>query len=191
MATAVDTPVVNMMSDEAQPLQALADLLTIRSEFGAVTDRSVAYIGDANNVARSLALGVGMCGGSFRIASPAGYQFSDVDLDRIRSTGVEPLVTEDAEEAVAGADVIYTDVWTSMGQEEEATARRDAFAGYQIDEDLLAKAAGDGVLLHCLPAHRGEEVSAGAIDGSASRIWAQAENRMHAARGLLAWVLQQ
>jgi ornithine carbamoyltransferase len=191
MAAAVDMPVVNMLSDEAHPLQALADLLTIRSEFGAVTDRSVAYIGDANNVARSLALGVGMCGGSFRIASPPGYQFSAVDMDRIRATGIEPLVTEDVDEAVSGADVIYTDVWTSMGQEEEVAARRDAFAGYRIDETLLAKAAGSGVLLHCLPAHRGEEVSAAAIDGSASRVWAQAENRMHSARGLLAWILQQ
>jgi ornithine carbamoyltransferase len=191
MAAATNVPIVNMLSDRAHPLQALADLLTIRQEFGTVAGRKVAYVGDANNVARSLALGVGMSGGSFAIASPAGYQFESVDLDRISTTGSEPLVTEDPNEAVSGADVVYTDVWTSMGQEEEQAARLDAFAPYQVDDSLLGAAADGAILLHCLPAHRGEEVSAGALDGSASRVWCQAENRMHSARGLLSWIVQQ
>ena len=191
MAAVADVPIVNMLSDQAHPLQALADLLTIRDEFGSVAGRAVAYIGDANNVARSLALGVGLSGGSFRIASPPGYEFDEVDLDRIRSGGAAPLATQDPKEAAAGADVIYTDVWTSMGQEEESAARRDAFANYQVDEALLGVAGSEAILLHCLPAHRGEEVSAAAIDGAASRVWQQATNRMHSARGLMAWILQQ
>jgi ornithine carbamoyltransferase len=191
MATAVEVPVVNMLSDQAHPLQALADLLTIREEFGAVAGRTVAYVGDANNVARSLAIGVGMAGGAFRIASPAGYGFPESDLRLISDQGADPLTTEDPQSAVAGADVVYTDVWTSMGQEEESASRREAFAAYQVDEELLGLAAPEAILLHCLPAHRGEEVSAGAIDGPASRVWRQAENRMHAARGLLAWIVGQ
>lgn len=188
MAGAVDVPVINMLSDQAHPLQALADLMTIAQEFGSVSGRKVTYVGDANNVARSLALGVGLAGGTFAIASPAGYEFTPADLERIGQSGITPHVVEDASEAVRGADVVYTDVWTSMGQEAESASRREAFAGYQVDEELMGKAADDAILLHCLPAHRGEEVSAGALDGPASRVWAQAENRMHAARGLLAWI---
>lgn len=191
MAAAVDVPVVNMLSDQSHPLQALADLLTIRDEFGSVEGRVVTYVGDANNVARSLAIGVAMAAGEFRIASPPGYEFPETELDRIRSSGADPVTTNDPQAAVAGADVVYTDVWTSMGQEDESAARREAFASYQVDEELLAHAAPGAILLHCLPAHRGEEVSAGAIDGPASRVWKQAENRMHAARGLLAWIVGQ
>ena len=190
MASVVDVPVVNMLSDEAHPLQALADLLTIRQALGGLAGRSVAYVGDANNVARSLAIACGMADMTFRIAAPVGYQFSDADLDRIRTSGIDPLVTDIPAEAVAGADVVYTDVWTSMGQEEEQQQRLDAFANYTIDDEIMGGAADGGIFLHCLPAHPGEEVTRQVLDSSASWIWKQAENRMHAARGLLAWILE-
>ena len=191
MAALNRVPVVNMLSDQAHPLQAIADLLTIRREFGSLDGRSVAYVGDANNVARSLALGCGMTGMQFRIASPAGYTFSDSDLDRIRATGIEPVVADRPEEAIKGADVVYTDVWTSMGQEDEKTQRLRDFEGFCVNERLMSHAQVGAVFLHCLPAHRGEEVSAEIADGPRSRIWVQATNRMHAARGLLAWLLSQ
>ncbi len=189
---AVDTvPIVNMLSDAAHPMQALADLLTMRRELGSLEGRTVAYVGDANNVARSLALGAGLAGMRFRIATPPAYGFDEADLDRIRTTGMEPVVVDRAEEAVAGADVVYTDVWTSMGQEEEATQRRRDFEGFRVDEKLMALARSGAVFLHCLPTHRGEEVSAEVADGRRSRIWTQAANRMHSARGLLAWLISE
>ena len=182
-------PVVNLLSDAAHPMQALADLLTIGQELGRL-DVTVAYVGDANNVARSLALAVLMVGGRFRISSPPGHRFSDVDADRIAALGAIE-VCDRPDEAVAGAQVVYTDVWTSMGQESERDARLKAFEGYTIDERLLAGAADDHIVLHCLPAHRGEEVAAEVVDGPRSRIWVQAANRMHAARGLLWWLVEQ
>jgi ornithine carbamoyltransferase len=169
-------------------MQALADLLTMRREFGGLEGRTVAYVGDANNVARSLAIGAVLSGMQFRVASPPGYAFSDVDLDRIRAHG-DPQVFDRPEDAVAGADAVYADTWTSMGQEAEAAKRRRAFEGFQIDTKLMNLASAGAVFLHCLPAHRGEEVSEEVIDGPRSRIWIQAANRMHAARGLLAWLL--
>lgn len=189
MAASVQVPVVNMLSDAAHPLQALADLLTIKQEFAKTEGVRVAYIGDANNVARSLAIGCGMAGSEFVIAAPTGYQFSDDDLDRIRTTGLEPDTTDDPLVAAAGADVIYTDVWTSMGQEDEQQQRLDAFAGYTVDTPMMDSAASTGIFLHCLPAHPGEECTRDVLDGAASRVWPQAENRMHAARGLLAFLL--
>jgi ornithine carbamoyltransferase len=191
MAALDVVPVVNLLSDAAHPMQALADLLTVRRELGRLDDVTVAYVGDANNVARSLALAVARTGGRFRVAAPSGYGFADADLDRIRAAGTDPLVTDRPEEAVAGADVVYTDVWTSMGQEAEAEARRRAFAGFTVDERLLAGAADHAVVLHCLPAHRGEEVSAAVVDGPRSRVWPQAADRMHAARGLVWWLVEQ
>jgi ornithine carbamoyltransferase len=183
-------PVVNMLSDDAHPLQALADLLTLRQLWdGELAGRTVAYVGDANNVCRSLALAAGMVGMRVQVGAPIGHQFDDVTLDRIRATGADPLQTDDPKVAVAGADAVYTDVWTSMGQEAEAVERRGRFAGFTVDDALLGAAAHGAVLLHCLPAHRGEEVSAEALEGAASRVWPQATNRMHAARGLLAWIL--
>jgi len=189
MAALDVVPVVNMLSDEAHPLQALADVLTIRQHFGTEHGRSVAYVGDANNVARSLALAAGMLGMHVRVASPAGYGFTPADKDRLAAAGVEPVLTVDPVEAVEGADVVYTDVWASMGQEDEAEARRDAFTGFTVDAALVGHAAAGAIVLHCLPAHRGEEVSAEVVDGPASLVWAQAANRMHAARGALAWLL--
>jgi ornithine carbamoyltransferase len=184
-------PIVNMLSDDAHPLQALADLLTMRREFGELEGRTVAYVGDANNVARSLALGAGLSGMHFRIASPIGYGFSDRDADRIATAGVEIEAVDRPEDAVAGADAVYADTWTSMGQEAEAEQRRRAFEGFQVDERLMELAGVDAIFLHCLPAHRNEEVTDAVLDGPRSRIWAQAANRMHAARGAMAWLMQE
>ncbi len=188
MAAVDRIPIVNLLSDAAHPMQALADALTIIEEFGSVEGRVVSYIGDSNNVTRSLGLAVGMLGGIFRIASPSDYSFGEEDLALLRSTGgvVETMV--DPYEAVEGCDVVYSDVFTSMGQEAETAIRLKAFADYQINGELMA-AAGDAVFLHCLPAHRGEEVTSEVVDSDASRVWKLAENRMHAARGYLAFAL--
>jgi ornithine carbamoyltransferase len=189
-AASVPVPVVNLLSDRAHPCQALADLLTLRQVFGpeTVADRTLAYVGDANNVWRSLALAASMAGIATRVASPVGFGPSEEDVALVRSFGGELVVTTDPAEGVAGVDAVYTDVWTSMGQEDEAAARRSAFAGFQVDEALMAGAASHAVVLHCLPAHRGEEISAAVVDGPQSVVWRQAANRMHAMRGLLAWV---
>ena len=191
MAAVAWVPVVNLLSDQAHPLQALADLLTIRDEFGDTTGRTIAYVGDGNNVCRSLALASVMAGMQVRIASPSDYTLPDHDVDRIRAAGGEPVLTDRIADAVEGADVVYTDVWTSMGQELEAADRRRAFESFCVDDAAMAAAGPDAIFLHCLPAHRGEEASASVIDGPQSRIWRQAENRMHAVRGLLAWILLQ
>jgi ornithine carbamoyltransferase len=195
MAAALDeagvaVPVINLLSDRAHPCQALADLLTLRQVFGADTlaERTIAYIGDANNVWRSLAVAASMSGIATRVASPGGFGPTPEDVETVTSFGGSLLVTDDPVEAAEGADALYTDVWTSMGQEAEAELRRQAFAGFMVDEALLARAADHAVVLHCLPAHRGEEISAGVVDGPHSVVWAQAANRMHAMRGLLAWV---
>lgn len=191
MAAVDVAPVVNMLSDEAHPLQALADLLTVKQVFGALEGRTIAYVGDSNNVTRSLALAAGLAGMNMRVASPPGYWFSDADTDRIAATGLELLMTARPEEAVDGADVVYADVWTSMGQEEEASERLSNFEGFAITGDLMARTGEGSVFLHCLPAHRGEEVTNEVVDASYSRVWQQAENRMHGARGLLAWLMEQ
>jgi ornithine carbamoyltransferase len=182
-------PVVNLLSDLGHPCQALADLLTLRQVFGNVEGRTVAYIGDANNVWRSLALAAAMSGIRVRTASPEGYEPDADDLARVARLGGEIEVTSDPMEAATGADALYTDVWTSMGQEEEQQLRRKAFAGFTIDDDLVGRAAPDAVVLHCLPAHRGEEITAAVLEGPRSVVWRQAANRMHAVRGLLAWLL--
>ena len=179
MAAAVDVPVVNLLSDRGHPCQALADLLTIRQVLGSLAGRTLAYVGDGNNVARSLAIAGEMVGMHVRVASPPGYEL----------TGTSAEVVNDPVTGVKGADVVYTDVWASMGQEDEAAERRRAFAGFTVDEALMAVAADDAIFLHCLPAHRGEEVSEAVLEGSRSHIWRQAENRMHALRGLLVHLL--
>ncbi len=185
----VDVPVVNLLSDVAHPCQALADLLTLQQVFGDVRGRTVTYIGDANNVWRSLAtLGV-MAGMRMRIAAPEQYGPGPADVAELARLGGDVVVTTDPVEAAEGADALYTDVWTSMGQEGEAQARRAAFAGYSVDEALLGRAAPHAVVLHCLPAHRGEEIAASVIDGQHSQVWRQAANRLHAMRGLLAWTV--
>jgi len=188
MAAVSPVPVVNLLSDTAHPLQALADLLTIEDEFGGASVR-VAYVGDANNVARSLVLGCAAVGHEVAVASPDGFGFDDATVAELHAAGADPSLCVDPADAVAGARVVYTDVWASMGQEQEAEARRTAFEGYTVDDALLGIAAPDAIFLHCLPAHRGEEVSGTVVDGPRSRVWPQAAHRMTAARGALAWVV--
>jgi ornithine carbamoyltransferase len=191
MAAVDRLPVVNLLSDAAHPMQGLADLLTLRQELGDLAGRSIAYIGDANNVARSLALACGTAGMAVRIACPPGYGFSSVDRDRLAAAGIEVVETDRPLDAAAGCDAVYTDVWTSMGQETESDERRRAFEGFTVDQSVMDVATQHAVFLHCLPAHRGEEVAAAVIDGERSRVWPQAENRMHSARGLLSWIMDQ
>lgn len=178
-------PVINLLSDQAHPLQAIADVLTIVAEHGSIRGRTVAYIGDANNVTRSLALAVGMLGGSMVVASPPGDGFSATDLDRLAASGVTVATVERPSE-VTGVDVVYTDTWVSMGQEAERDERLRRFEGYQVDDRVMDANPG-AIFLHCLPAHRGEEVAASVLDGEASRVWAQAANRLNAIRAVLAW----
>lgn len=189
MAAVSPVPVVNMLSDQAHPLQAMADILTVKQVFGETSGCRIAYVGDPNNVARSLAIAAGLAGAEFVIASPAGYRFDAVDLNRISNTGREAQVVDDPVQAVDGAHAVYTDVWVSMGQEAEAAEKVDAFARYTVDERLLSRAAPDAIFLHCLPARPGLEVTEEVLYGPQSRIWQQAENRMHAARGLLTFLL--
>ncbi len=188
MADASPVPVVNLLSDDAHPCQALADLLTLRQVWGSLAGHSVAYVGDGNNVCRSLVLAAALAGVGARVATPAGFALPAPTVERARALGGDVAVTFDPVEAVRGADAVYTDVWASMGQEEEAERRRRAFEGFTVDERLMAAAAPGAAFLHCLPAHRGEEVSAGVLDSPASVVWQQAENRMHAMRGLLLWL---
>jgi ornithine carbamoyltransferase len=191
MARVDEVPIVNLLSDVAHPCQALADLLTLRHRWGGLAGRSVAWVGDGNNVARSLTLACGLAGIDVRLACPAGHELDPVAIDGARANGVEVVVTKDPARAVDGADAVCTDVWVSMGQEAEQADREDAFAGYQVDARLMDGAAPGAVFLHCLPAHRGLEVSSAVIDGPASAVFEQAENRMHAARGLLLWLMRE
>lgn len=191
LAASASVPVVNLLSDDAHPVQALADLLTIRQSLGKLEGAVVTYVGDANNVARSLGVACGLVGAQFRISSPPGYTFDEASLDRIRNAGADPLVVDDPGDAADGAGVVYTDAWYSMGQEEEARERTEAFARWRVDAGLMARTAPGAVFLHCLPAHRGEEVTDEVLDGPSSRVWPQAQNRMHTARGLLAWLVAE
>ena len=188
MAAVSPVPVVNLLSDRAHPLQALADLLTVAEVFDSLEGCTVAYVGDANNVASSLALAAGRTGVGFHIASPPGYGFDETQSARLQAAGAEVHSFEDPRAAVAGADAVYTDVWASMGQEEEAAQRRQDFAGFTVTTELMDVAAPHAVFLHCLPARRGEEVAAEVIDGPRSRVWQQAANRFHAAKGLFWWL---
>jgi ornithine carbamoyltransferase len=183
--------VVNLLSDRGHPCQALADLLTMRQTVGELAGATMAWVGDYNNVARSLALGATMAGMKVHLACPPGYGPADDDIDRLRALGGEPVVTSRPDEAVAGAVAVHTDVWASMGQEAEAQARSRAFEGFQVDERLMAAATPEAVFMHCLPAHRGEEVAAGVVDGDRSVVFAQAHNRLHSVRGLLSWLIDE
>ena len=183
MAAVGALPVLNMLSATDHPLQALADLLTVRQLCGRIAGVRIAYVGDgSNNVARSLAEAAVLGGAKLTIASPPGFEMADAPA------GVRQLV--DPAEAVEGAEIVYTDVWVSMGQNPEGEDRYDALAPYRVDEALMARAGPQAHFLHCLPARRGEEVSAGVIDGPQSAVWRQAENRMHSARGVLMWLLE-
>jgi ornithine carbamoyltransferase len=191
LAAAATIPVVNLLSDRGHPCQALADLLTMRQRLGDLGGATVAWVGDYNNVARSLALGATMCGMKVHLACPPGYGPTDADIDRLRALGGEPVVSSRPHEAVAGAAAVHTDVWASMGQEGESEARTRAFESFQVDDRVMAAAAPDAIFMHCLPAHRGEEVAASVVDGRQSVVFAQAHNRLHSVRGLLSWLIEE
>lgn len=185
-------PVINALTDDEHPCQVMADLLTIQESFGKFEGLTLSYFGDGNNMANSLMLGCAMVGMNVRIATPKDYQPNPhivAKANAIAKGKTEVLITTDPLEAVKGAEVIYTDVWASMGQEEEARQRIPLFQPYQVNSKLLESAAKNAIVLHCLPAHRDEEITDEVIEGSQSRVWDQAENRMHAQKALLASIL--
>jgi len=184
-------PVVNALSDDRHPCQALTDLLTIRETWGELSGRRLVFVGDGNNVARSLAIACGRMGVSMTLAAPAGYEFDSQFLSLLSEVvpGHDVTCEPDPRVAVVAADVIYTDVWASMGQESEKSEREAAFAGYQVNGELLSLAPEGCRFMHDLPARRGLEVSDEVIDGPSSVVFEQAENRMHLAKGLLVWLL--
>ena len=191
-----DVPVINLLSDQAHPCQAIADVLTLRELLGPLAGQVLAYVGDSNNMCRSLVKAALMEGMDVRVASPPGYSFSAEELDRLSALsdrvgrGGMLRLTHDPEVAAGGADALYTDVWTSMGQEEEKKERLAAFAGFTVDDALLDVAEPDAVVLHCLPAHRGEEIAASVLEGPHSVVWRQAAHRRTAMRGILAWAVE-
>ena len=193
LAEASTVPVVNALSDFEHPCQCLADLLTIREKKRDVPGVKLAYIGDGNNVAHSLMFGGAMAGFEVRLACPEGHepfpQVADRSTEIGARTGGKTFVTNVVAEAAAGADVLYTDVWASMGEEDEADAKKERFRGYQINQDVVDLADPDAIVMHCLPAHRGEEITADVLDGPRAVVWDQAENRLHAQKALLAWLL--
>jgi ornithine carbamoyltransferase len=190
LAVSSGLPVINALTDEEHPCQALADLLTVHDEFGGFEGRTLTYVGDGNNVAHSLLLACASVGLGVRVAHPDGYapdrNIVASAVERAAAFGSEVSVTTDARDAATGADVLYTDVWASMGQEGEATARAAVFAPFQLDAALVGLANDDAIVLHCLPAHRGEEIAADVIDGPRSRVFDQAENRLHVQKAVLA-----
>jgi ornithine carbamoyltransferase len=189
LARGADVPVVNALSDFEHPCQCLADLLTVREHLGDLTGKVLTYIGDGNNVAHSLLLGGAKTGMHVRICTPAGFEPIPQVVHRAQEiateTGGSVMVTNDVEEAARGADALYTDVWASMGQEGEAGERALVFAAYRIDQDAVDRAAPHAIVLHCLPAHRGQEITDEVIDGPHSVVWDQAENRLHTQKALL------
>jgi ornithine carbamoyltransferase len=191
-----DVPLVNLLCDTAHPCQAVADVLTMREALGSLAGRVLTYVGDANNMARSLAKAGLLEGMEVRFANPAAYTFSGDELAALQGfadgvgRGGSVQVTDDPGQAAKGASVLYTDVWTSMGQEEERAARLVAFDGFTVDGNLAEQAADDGIVLHCLPAHRGEEITDGVLEGPRSWVWRQAAHRRTAMRGILAWVVE-
>lgn len=190
MSNSSSVPVVNMLSDVAHPLQAVADVLTMQQHFGALAGKTVAYVGDFNNVARSLCQASAMLGMHIRTGCPVGYSANETDLEQFRALGAASVNQfKDLDTAVAGAHAVHTDTWTSMGQESESKIRESAFIGFEVTEQTMSLAAPGAVFMHCLPAHRGQEVSAQVIDGANSLIYQQAHNRMHAARAVLAFLL--
>ena len=180
-------PVINGLTDGAHPVQLLADLMTMEERLGSIEGRTVAFVGDgATNMALSWMEAARLFGFSLRLAAPEGYRPPDAEVE---ACGSRLLITSSPEEAVQGAEVVVTDVWTSMGQEAETAKRLAAFKGFCVDEALLAQARPGAIVLHCLPAHRGEEISAGVLDGPQSAAWDEAENRMHAQKALMEFLL--
>ncbi|MDQ0215593.1 ornithine carbamoyltransferase [Oikeobacillus pervagus] len=189
IAEAATVPVINGLTDLYHPCQALADLLTVYEVKGSFKGKKIVYVGDGNNVAHSLMIGAAMVGMDVAVSTPEGYEPNEEIVKKAQKIGEETGATVEVignpDEAVVGADVIYTDVWTSMGQEEEQEKRLQSFANYQVNESLMSKAKPDCTFMHCLPAHRGEEVSAEVMDGSASVVFQEAENRLHAQKAVL------
>ncbi|AUV83786.1 ornithine carbamoyltransferase [Salinigranum rubrum] len=187
LAEYADVPVINGLTDEAHPCQTLADLLTIREEFG--FDTRVAWVGDGNNVGQSFVLGCALVGIDLTVATPEGYGMDASVLDRAAELGSAPELAESPEAAVADADVVYTDVFVSMGEEDEREEKLAAFDGYQVNADLLSYVSEETKVMHCLPAHRGEEITDEVLESDRAVVWEQAENRMHAQNGLLVELL--
>jgi ornithine carbamoyltransferase len=187
-----DIPIINALTDQEHPCQVLADLLTVQEAFGSLAGLTMAYLGDGNNMAHSLMLGCALAGMNIRIATPADYAPQAEFVTQARQLAgdrSEVVLTRDPKEAAGGAQVLYTDVWASMGQEDSACDRIPVFSPYQVNNDLLAASDREAIVLHCLPAHRGEEITDAVMEGPQSRIWDQAENRMHAQKALLACLL--
>jgi ornithine carbamoyltransferase len=186
-------PVINALSDLMHPCQALADLQTVHEHFGTLEGLSLAYVGDGNNIAHSLMTGCALVGMNVTVATPPGYEPISQIVKRAEgiaaTTGARVTVTTDAAAAAEGADVLYTDVWASMGQEREAEERKLIFAPYQVNAALVARAKPSAVVMHCLPAHRGEEITDDVIESAQSVVWDQAENRLHAQKALMEWLL--
>jgi ornithine carbamoyltransferase len=189
-------PIINLLSDQSHPCQALADMLTVQEHVSEkLGGKILAYIGDGNNVVHSLLIAGAKMGMDVRVASPAGYKPDGEVVERAREiaahTDGKVIVTDLVPEAAEGADVLYTDVWASMGQEGESDDRANVFEDYRIDESVVAMASPDVKVMHCLPAHRGQEISAAVMDGPMSVVWDQAENRLHTQKALLVWLLSQ
>jgi ornithine carbamoyltransferase len=190
LAAAVDVPVVNMLSDRSHPLQALADVLTMQQLLGDLARRTVAWVGDYNNVARSLGEVCALSAMHLRYACPPGYGADDTELERLALRGAASVAQSGrVVEAVEGADAVHTDTWVSMGQEDDKQERITAFESFTVDETLMVKAAPGAIFMHCMPAYRGLEVTAGVIDGPQSAVFQQGHNRLHAARGAMAFLL--
>ena len=189
MARSGSVPVINALSDLYHPCQVLADLLTLQECKGGVEGLKVVFVGDGNNVAHSWLLAAEKLPFRFTLACPEGFEPDKEIFDSVAAAGADVAVTHDPAEAVSGADAIYTDVWASMGREAEAGARHDAFAAFQINRELVARARDDVVVMHCLPAHRGEEITDDVIEGRHSVVFDQAENRLHAQKALMVWCL--
>ncbi len=187
MAAVATVPIINLLSDQAHPCQILADLLTLQQHFGHLDGLKVAWVGDGNNVCRSLLLGASRVGINVAAACPAGFQPDPGAIDVARGRGIDVLATDDVGQAVQGADAVFTDTWISMGDEGSEAERRQAFRGFTVDPSVMAMAAPGAVFLHCLPVHRGDEVTGEVIDGPQSLVWREAANRLHAFRGLLLW----
>jgi ornithine carbamoyltransferase len=189
LARFTSIPVINGLTDSSHPCQALADVMTIRERLGRLEGVTVAYLGDGNNVCASLMVACAKLGMPFRAATPKGYEPPDAAVEIARAEGSVEL-SDEPREAASGADVLYTDVWTSMGQDEERERRLRDLAGYGIDEELVRLAGRDAIVLHCLPAHYGEEITEDVLYGPQSAVWDQAENRLHAQKSLMALVIR-
>jgi ornithine carbamoyltransferase len=190
LARASSVPVINALTDDSHPLQLLADLFTVRSVRGSLAGLSYAWVGDGNNMARSWIEAASLLGLDLRLACPEGFDPPSAEIEQARARGAKITLVRDPAQACENVDVISTDVWASMGQEDEEEARKRAFAGFRITSRFVAKASPEVVVLHCLPAHRGEEIDADVIDGPRSFVWDQAEARLHTSKAVLSWCLE-